>query len=537
MTAYNDEFAWMLDPRLQQRGFISPQTVQMAQMRGMMPPQGKIVGGYSPPPGGLAEYLSGVLAPPTQAAYPTNSPVHELRKSLPPTAAPQSPVQAPPYFPQPEAASAERTVTRQTKGGGIGGELSQMRAGQEQEMAGVQAQGAADQLMAEETGRVYGETFERAKSLQLTRDSMQRRRADAEFDADKKMRTMSAEADLQDRYPGLDIADVQRHQRTVDSPNSTPKQREAAQAALKKAEEIDPEHVYGGSMGRKIAAAIGMALGAYGSALAGTPNYAMQIVQNAIENDIAAQREEFSRRSKSADRKRYEAESQYERVSKYWDTEEQRLDATQLRLWEQAGRLIEQAKVKAASPMAKAQADVMQGQVQARQSALRAGLKLQQANLAIDQMKAEAAGEQIALPNDVVPTGPVDKTVADRIRPVVQAYKQARSALVKMKALRKEWGAEFINRGAVEKGKRLAKTYVEAMKIKAELGGALTPQERELVELLKGDDPLSVGFVMDKLDAALEVLDDDMRAKLEGANLRYIGADSGDYSSAGFKEE
>ncbi len=52
--------------------------------------------------------------------------------------------------------------------------------------------------------------------------------------------------------------------------------------------EVDPDRLLG-SGGKRIMAGIGIALGAMGAALARTPNYAMQIIGDAIERDIRAQ--------------------------------------------------------------------------------------------------------------------------------------------------------------------------------------------------------------------------------------------------------
>ncbi len=56
--------------------------------------------------------------------------------------------------------------------------------------------------------------------------------------------------------------------------------------------EIDPNRIYK-STGQKVGAALAMALGAAGSALTGTENGAMRILQTAIDRDIAAQRMEI----------------------------------------------------------------------------------------------------------------------------------------------------------------------------------------------------------------------------------------------------
>ena len=54
---------------------------------------------------------------------------------------------------------------------------------------------------------------------------------------------------------------------------------------------VDPERFYGGSVGKRVLAGISIALGSFGSALTGQRNYALDIINKAIDDDIAAQRE------------------------------------------------------------------------------------------------------------------------------------------------------------------------------------------------------------------------------------------------------
>ncbi|MBV9311548.1 MAG: hypothetical protein JOZ84_02790 [Methylobacteriaceae bacterium] len=64
-----------------------------------------------------------------------------------------------------------------------------------------------------------------------------------------------------------------------------------ALAADVRGKKIDPDHFYGESKtGGRIMAGIAMALGAYASAINKGPNYAMEIINKRIDDDIAAQR-------------------------------------------------------------------------------------------------------------------------------------------------------------------------------------------------------------------------------------------------------
>lgn len=58
---------------------------------------------------------------------------------------------------------------------------------------------------------------------------------------------------------------------------------------------VDPDHIWKEKgTGAQIVAALGVAMGAFGAALAHTPNYAMEIVQRQIDRDIDAQKENIA---------------------------------------------------------------------------------------------------------------------------------------------------------------------------------------------------------------------------------------------------
>jgi hypothetical protein len=82
--------------------------------------------------------------------------------------------------------------------------------------------------------------------------------------------------------------------------SATYAQKAAARASLEKGQKIDPDQ-YLGSAGAKITAALAMAMGAMGAAFTGGPNYAMQIIQGAIQDNIDAQKANFAKKRGEAD--------------------------------------------------------------------------------------------------------------------------------------------------------------------------------------------------------------------------------------------
>lgn len=68
-------------------------------------------------------------------------------------------------------------------------------------------------------------------------------------------------------------------------------------------QKIDPGRLYRGEGGtaKSIAAAIGTAMGAFGAAINKTPNFAMQLIENAIDRDVNAQAAEIAVKKQAAD--------------------------------------------------------------------------------------------------------------------------------------------------------------------------------------------------------------------------------------------
>lgn len=97
------------------------------------------------------------------------------------------------------------------------------------------------------------------------------------------------------RYFNLAPEEVKKYRDTLTDPGSTDEQKTIAKAALARGQEwdkIDTPREY-------IAAALmtlGAAMGSFGSALTGTPNYALKIAQDAARQKIQRQKDEIARR-------------------------------------------------------------------------------------------------------------------------------------------------------------------------------------------------------------------------------------------------
>lgn len=447
------------------------------------------------------------------------------------TAAPPPVVQQPPTV-QPTAAvpQAQRParqpgfVGRLAQVGGVQGDIGTMREAGRAESEAIRTQGAIKAAEAHERGELMGQTFAEAKKFQDTEESLQFARQTAAFELDKKQRAVAEETNLMEQYPGVSVEDARRHKEVVANKDGTyaPEQVNAASAALKQAQEVDPERVWGGDEGRKFFSVIGMALGAFGSALTKTPNYAMEIVQNMIERDIASQKEAFHAKRQNAKDMRAGAASDYERVAKHYDTELERNAAAEQLLWIRAAKAIEQMAVKYKTPESLAAAQQLSAMALGKAAEATAKLRLDAQQAATERLKVEAAGQpkQHAIPVDIEPIGPVDEESVKKARGLIAGYGAAKGAAADVKKFREKWAGDFTDQAAIKDAQAMARAWTTARKQMEEFGAALTENEERLIGLVEDNDPTNVGFVLDQINAAERALDMTTKAKLRAFNFR-----------------
>jgi hypothetical protein len=126
----------------------------------------------------------------------------------------------------------------------------EIAGGRAQQAAGLQAQADAAAREGEEQARILAET--------------EQRRAAAQKDYDARLK------DLQGKGDAL-------YQNIIDK-------------------KVDPRRLWNDAgTGKKVTASIGMILGGIGSALAGGPNYAVEIIDRAIQRDIEGQKAEIDK--------------------------------------------------------------------------------------------------------------------------------------------------------------------------------------------------------------------------------------------------
>lgn len=158
--------------------------------------------------------------------------------------------------------------------------------------------GAVAQQRAQANMQAADDQLATHVAYQARLDELKKQEADAVKTASEDYNEHMLDA----KYANMSRDERKSAQAIAADPNATPAQRASARAQLDKAQNIDPNQLFGESTGAKITAAIAMALGAYASSMGGGPNTAMQIIQGAIADNIDAQKQNFAKkRAEAAD--------------------------------------------------------------------------------------------------------------------------------------------------------------------------------------------------------------------------------------------
>lgn len=178
----------------------------------------------------------------------------------------------------------------------------------EQIQQGYEGQLEAQKFRAEaikDTARAESEAIRAANELraqqaeELQRQQQMQREALMEADQGVK------DAHLLAQYPNMSLEEIKSRQQVLADPDAPREAKAAAKSALDRAGEIDPGRLMG-STSNKLIAILASAIGGVGAGLSGGPNYALQSIQNAIQDDINAQRERFASAKEAAASKRTE---------------------------------------------------------------------------------------------------------------------------------------------------------------------------------------------------------------------------------------
>lgn len=307
--------------------------------------------------------------------------------------------------------------TSKTKGGPVTGPIGQIREGEALYQQGVSAEGVAIENEANQEAGVYQGALEGSQRFDATYASIERRRQMAQQVYADKAERLRSDADLMVRYPGMDVEDTKKLQQSINeeqaryanSTNGTERLKSAQNIKKMQAKLVSAQHVddSGGLQGgQRIMAAIAMALGAYGSALARIPNYAMQTIQAQIDRNVASQREAFARRERVGEKKQTIADQMVAKKMAEYQDEFQQTQAAEVVYWQQAKRQLEQVAVRAKAPQARANAQKLAGDFEAKigekiAAIMQRGEQLEISKLAIEARRKHEPDEFAATKSDL----------------------------------------------------------------------------------------------------------------------------------------
>lgn len=265
--------------------------------------------------GAVAPYATGVV--PLVAGVAGG-----LLREPSPEAPPQTLVSGPSQLPQAAPAAAAPQPRAPIPGGANLGALDRQAANIGKAGAGIiqsaqrttDAYGAATEQRKQATGELAVVEAQKAQAQAQSFDDQLgaaaayeqrlqdiRGREDAAVGAAKKAHLEALE---DAKYAGISPERRRELQAVAKNANASEAQKFLAQAELDKASKINADAYFGDDTGRKITAALAVALGGFGAALTGGPNLAFQKIQQAIQDNIAAQRDNFAkRRADAADAK------------------------------------------------------------------------------------------------------------------------------------------------------------------------------------------------------------------------------------------
>lgn len=175
--------------------------------------------------------------------------------------------------------AAEDLAAQNARAGAGGGPTHSVKVGETQSATtqrtkvdprAAAADAAAAGAMDQQKSAVLDAAHAQAQELAAKAEITQRQAAEV---AANNAKQADAEAARQERLAKLEA-----------------EQTRLAQDVAKEARSIDPDRWLHQSAGRTIGAALAAALGAYGATLAKTPNYALQIINDAIDRDFAGQK-------------------------------------------------------------------------------------------------------------------------------------------------------------------------------------------------------------------------------------------------------
>jgi len=237
---------------------------------------------------------------------------------------------------------------------------------------------------------------------------------------------------------------------------------------------IDPERYWANrSNGQRVMAGIGMILSGIGSGLAGQENMAMKIINDAIERDLLAQRENIAGKGRAVERQRGVMDD----VAKMYDDEAAQTLAARALMWDASARRIAEIEAMMPNDERAAQFATLQQQIAAERAAIEVELE--------SQLGAQVATSE----RDVVVGG-------RRGIPVGEAIKAKEASLQGAVFNPKTWVRKYRGVARSEEEARQAHKlaadantvdgiYAEALRIRSRWGSFTNPNARAELDQLQ----------------------------------------------------
>jgi hypothetical protein len=290
---------------------------------------------------------------------------------------------------------------------------------------------------------------------------------------------------------------------------------------------IDPNKFWASKVtGSRLLAALGAAMGGFGAALTGGPNYALEIINKAVNDDIDAQKSMVDYQLKKGNEKVAGQQTLYGMMRSRFGDDATALAATQAAALNVVQKKLDAAKAGLGTQEQKAKLEQLQVQVDARQQAA-----MQQLHMHADESAQKWAHERterdkVALefsakaakangkdPETFVPGMgfALDKDAAKLVRAEAAQSDKLTSKIDRLIALREKNGAEMLDREAVAQMQSLSKDLMTDLAQQKKLG-AISKDDATMLEALAGGDASRIGYVLPALKSVRQSVQEDLSA-------------------------
>lgn len=253
--------------------------------------------------------------------------------------------------------------------------------------------------------------------------------------------------------------------------------------------------------GKKIGAALAMAMGAFGSAITKGPDFALEIINKAVDDDLAAQRTNIAKSERGADKKQEAVNAMFTQHREATSDEmTHRLQAVQ-----EFRQQLQDMAAKTTDPQAKARAQSVDAAAAKQQADITHQYATERANNTFRNRQLQVEEERV-------------KATAGK-NPAAQAKvanaQAAMAALARVEAINSKSGTS-VSPVEREKGEAAQQALESAF---ARLqGGGLSSRNKDIFEKMVGGNPAGMGAFLRKgrYGELRAMLQDEMRAAAGG---------------------